>query len=851
MRLSIWTSFLGYHPEPPCLNFTVFYNMASATTLSTVLFSSDPTVADRCKAFLNAKRSTHPDLKDGKFIPIATKRKSTSVLTECGVRVQATSGKKYFVCFRSPCNGRTILLSGTSTNNGTMHVKEVHQLTSKKTLTATANAQRIRDYINISNSAFMEAPNRWFQINISAWASETAVSFNSFSSDRWKVIAAQLPAGPKGLVRLDVPKHQVEIYKCVVAAISTRILDIKQQYSIPFISLGLDVIASKIQNVKYVGLRLSMYDQILNSFESFNVGVRGFQPSSDELVNSQRSELLIHWAKCVLGEFGIDLNDLLTGNGDSGSDVKRAMEDPSLAGLIREWCVSHLIHCALVDAFGTCKDPRKSKNTEAREVFDRLRKQVECVNKSTLLKQRFDERVLERFERFIKLRNTPAHRWSSVEDLLESLQLLWNELEEALADVGEDFQLSDHKDIIDEFRSIIVPVRRIQKMCQRVKSFVAVDVYLNFIDLYFNVLDPEARLELHISKRRAFDQAAPDREYRDAMSLDRRTTTVRNILRKGLSTRFYDRFHPIRALCKPNQFFGPRAKKTAANVKAEDLKFSYLMDMQSVLLPPLSGNVLIIKMINTIDIDEADVLTTWKTAGWTIEKLREHHIEVVTGYIWRVLNRLTVRAAIQRLAPQGGVEVRERKRQRPNHSSSSISLINSLLHGDSALASLSDGQGDDNMTAQLSPSEVAAMQINDFKTLKDNIEASTLPSWFGKAENRRRFPDFSQVASAILACLPGSGGLECDFGSLPDIIRPKRASLKPGMVEVAMMLMLNKALIPIDPSEVPELGKDWRKHIPLRPQSVVYDEDETESDNERDDEKQDGDDRDEIDLIDL
>jgi hypothetical protein len=56
-------------------------------------------------------------------------------------------------------------------------------------------------------------------------------------------------------------------------------------------------------------------------------------------------------------EFGIDFfRGVLTGSGDSGSDVKRAME--VLLGTLREWCVSHLINLALVDAFGTSVDLR-------------------------------------------------------------------------------------------------------------------------------------------------------------------------------------------------------------------------------------------------------------------------------------------------------------------------------------------------------------------------------------------------------------------------------------------------------------------------------------------------------------
>jgi len=66
--------------------------------------------------------------------------------------------------------------------------------------------------------------------------------------------------------------------------------------------------------------------------------------------------------------------------------------------------------------------------------------------------------------------------------------------------------------------------------------------------------------------------------------------------------------------------------------------------------------------------------------------------------------------------------------------------------------------------------------------------------------------------------LPGSGGLECDIGSIGDVISPKRGSLGAGLTEVQVMLKVNAALMTRDIRRIPCLGDKWEDHIPKRPE---------------------------------
>jgi hypothetical protein len=75
----------------------------------------------------------------------------------------------------------------------------------------------------------------------------------------------------------------------------------------------------------------------------------------------------------------------------------------------------------------------------------------------------------------------------------------------------------------------------------------------------------------------------------------------------------------------------------------------------------------------------------------------------------------------------------------------------------------------------------------------------------------------SQVAGALLACKLSSGGLECDFGLLKDVIKAKRVALGQGYVKVEMMLKLNKHLFLSSPQDIVKLADDkWQDRIPKR-----------------------------------
>lgn len=51
-----------------------------------------------------------------------------------------------------------------------------------------------------------------------------------------------------------------------------------------------------------------------------------------------------------------------------------------------EWCIAHLLNCALVEAFGTTLDIKACRNKHARQLITLVKNTIENVNKSSIRK---------------------------------------------------------------------------------------------------------------------------------------------------------------------------------------------------------------------------------------------------------------------------------------------------------------------------------------------------------------------------------------------------------------------------------------------------------------------------------
>jgi hypothetical protein len=373
---------------------------------------------------------------------------------------------------------------------------------------------------------------------LGTWSAEQSISYNAFTTRRWQLIGRQLPIGEGGMKSINICKLHVELYTTCKKIIIMSFAEARSFFTIKYLALYLDLINNKMSNQKYLALRMCFNTSTMFNI-GYNLAVRRFAPITDERQAEQLSTILHEWSSGILEEFGIKVMlDVLTSTSDSGSDVKRTLD--ILIDVWWEWCISHLIHLALTEAFGTSIDLNNSKNVDAHCFFQRIKKVIEAMNKSEYLQGAFEEAMLELLEMYLKLLNSPQHRWSSTTFVLERILIAWKPLLQAYRKLNRPVPLIDmDRTLCIKFYSMIEPIRAIQIKAQAMQTFVIIDVYVMLYSLYTTVLDVNKSFELIIPVRRQLGFEDPDPVLRSHDVLQPATREARKLLGKAMSERYF------------------------------------------------------------------------------------------------------------------------------------------------------------------------------------------------------------------------------------------------------------------------------------------------------------------------
>jgi hypothetical protein len=264
-----------------------------------------------------------------------------------------------------------------------------------------------------------------------------------------------------------------------------------------------------------------------------------------------------------------------------------------------------------------------------------------------------------------------------------------------------------------------------------------------------------------------------------------------------------------------------------------DFKFSYLIDAQSILYLPMTSRKILAKLINATNINRLDI-----PVGWTQESLQKQHFVFVNQFIWNKIKCLakTVAAPIVLKKQQMAGSTLAQQLERLAKHVKTLELLSTafdIVADDDKKDVNGSGKRFETMAHMVN----AEVQILKGIGTKTNIElwpeSAELCKWWARQTS---MPCLMQAALAILANKPSLGGLECNLGSLSDVLAPKRSSLRAGLVEINMFLKINKHLILTNPAKVALLDKkmNWENNIPKRPVMALYDGGEEEEKEEED-----------------
>jgi hypothetical protein len=238
------------------------------------------------------------------------------------------------------------------------------------------------------------------------------------------------------------------------------------------------------------------------------------------------SEILLHWLKGVLREFGLVIEDFIASTTDAGPDVRFMAS--KLMTSEWEWCVAHMLANSVKESCGWLKNKNMIQQ-DVRMMIQSMNKMIASIENS--------KPALAAFRRICQLRlgkEITLHKYLEIRFVGVVLTLSRTlELYDCLVELynthfGQPIPIPERL-VIDQLCSLFRYVKDIQVHSQSRRSPVACTTLLMLLDLDRKHLHENADLQLE-------NGVVVNHDVLPVVK------TTRKVLRRSIDKRFYDRY---------------------------------------------------------------------------------------------------------------------------------------------------------------------------------------------------------------------------------------------------------------------------------------------------------------------
>ncbi|GMF28874.1 unnamed protein product [Phytophthora fragariaefolia] len=446
------------------------------------------------------------------------------------------------------CRGSDISfpLSTGKTSAATKHLKKAHDVTSEKTETAIERRRSREDELDRVRSSpmFHDDPGRVYVLMETLRIVNNNLPYRLGEYEESVSIRELVfKDAMQATINAKVVCHTIiELYTSTKRALE-EVLQLNRIGSAPTFTAVADIWTSKVQGVKYLGIRLYMVTEKFE-FKSILLGTRHFVPEYGEREGGIRLPFR-RWIIDILADFGLTLRDLFGATSDAGPDVKWMMTEGLKLNL--QWCIPHMTNAATKVACGMVADATKSKNPATTNLIRRIVKTVYTVKHVEVMGSLFEELCL-----YGKSGKSPhqlleyrAHRFLGLTRVVKRILDLWGPLvswyAERLdkarrdnANLPAGFPLERDYQHLTQILSLLQPITLVNIKSQG-ESANQVDVLLTLYKLRPSVLDCSKELRDYRSSKERRMAFRPE-------ELTPLASDTRRLLHNAFHKRFFSRY---------------------------------------------------------------------------------------------------------------------------------------------------------------------------------------------------------------------------------------------------------------------------------------------------------------------